>query len=283
MGKTAKIKSDLDDVTAMVEIFQVLKQVASNMFFSTAKQKAKFVEFAQAFTDFFKMVSLTKASSPLVKNNVDKVLYVLITGECGFMAQMTSKIIKQGIMKAGPSGSSTFIVTGTKGCDKMKLAGRDFIPINDVEEKGYYKAALEIKELVVDMVMKKKVGKAFCVYPRALSLEAIKPYTVKLLPSGELLSKQENIKDVVEKVILESSIDDIIHYLSDVWLTCRLYEMLLDCRVAGFAAQSQQLEEGLDKLQGDKKQLASAFRKSQKGDIDSSMREIFTAKTIISG
>lgn len=283
MSKTAKIKSDLDDVSAMVEIFQVLKQVASNQFYSTARKKEKFVEFAEAFTGFFRMVNLSHAKSPLVHNDVDAKLYIMITGEGGFMAEMTAKVVKEALRRIESPEKDRFIVLGRKGCEKMSMTEYEFTGIKGVDEKGLYPTTLEVKEKATEMVMQGEVGTAYAIYPRAVSLEAIKPFAVKLLPSDELLSHQEGITgDLPGHVFVESDLDDIIGTLADIWLTCRLYEMLLDCQVAGYAAQSQQLEEGLDKLKGDQKSLASAFRKSQKGDIDSSMREVFTAKTIIS-
>lgn len=282
MGSTARIKSDLDDVSALVEIFQVLKMVASNQFYSTARKKQKFVEFANSFVGFFRMIKLTEASSPLVRNAVDHNLYILITGEGGFMGHMTAKVIREGMKKVANSKKDTIIVVGSKGVQKMQFYDREFFPVTDVENKGLYETTLEVKQKVIELFEDGTVGKAYAIYPRAVSLELIKPYTVKLLPSDELVSEQDGLKDELERVIVESDINDIIHYLADIWLTCRIYEMILDCQVAGFAAQSQQLEEGLDKLKGDQKQLASAFRKSQKGDIDASMREVFTAKTIIS-
>jgi hypothetical protein len=52
MPKAARLKSDLDDVTAMVEIFQILKDVAANHFYNTAKRKQEFVRFADSFVVF---------------------------------------------------------------------------------------------------------------------------------------------------------------------------------------------------------------------------------------
>jgi len=285
MPKTARIKSDLDDVTAMVEIFQVLKDVAANHFYSTAKRKEEFVRFAESFTDFFRMVSLTEAKSPLVHPRTKKVGIVAITSEGGFMADMTAKVIKSTLKEAEKHKTSEIIVIGSKGQEKLRnvTGDSDFKAIINVEEKGLYRSALEAKEHIIERVNAGEIGRVFSVYPRAVSLEFIKPYTVKLLPSAELISRQEDIKDVIEKVIVESSLDDIINYLADIWLTCRLYEMLEDCVIAGFAAQSQQLESSLEKLKKDKSGLLASFKKAKKGDIDQSLREVFTASVITGG
>ncbi|MFH1767797.1 MAG: hypothetical protein ABH858_01370 [Candidatus Omnitrophota bacterium] len=128
--------------------------------------------------------------------------------------------------------------------------------------------------------MEKQVSKVFVIYPKAVSLNLIKPKKIKILPAEELLTFQEEVKDTIEKVIIESDLNLVIHYLADLWLTCRLYEALEDCMVAGFAAQSQQIESGLSRMNKDKKGLILSFRKSQKGDIDKSLREVFSASLI---
>jgi F0F1-type ATP synthase gamma subunit len=284
MAKTAKIKSDLDDVTSMVEVFQILKDVASNHFYNAAKRKEKFIEFAESFVDFFRMVNLTDARSPLVQPVSDNVGIVAITSEGGFMADMTAKVIKQCIREAQKHKSVTYYIIGQKGVEKIRAMGiKEFQGFTGVEDRGLYQITLEAKDAIIKNIEEKKIGRVFAVYPRAMSLSFIKPYTVKLLPSEELLSKQSEIKDTIEKVIVESDLNDIIHYLATIWLVCRLYEMLEDCVIAGFAAQSQQLEASLERLKKDKAGLFSAFRKAKKSDIDKSLREVFTAKTMSGG
>jgi F0F1-type ATP synthase gamma subunit len=281
MAKAAKIKSDLDDVTSLVEIFQILKDVAANHFYNTAKRKERFLEFAEAFTEFFRMVSLSEATSPLVYAQNDKVGVIAITSEGGFMADMTAKIVKASLLEAEKHDVSEFVVIGYKGEEKLRL--RTEIPlhvIRDVEEKGLYKIALETKQHIIKQVEEKKFSKVFGVYPKAMKIDFIKPMVIKLLPSEELITRQQGIKDVVEKVIVESTVNNIITHLADIWLTCRVYEMLEDCVIAGFAAQSQQLESSLEKLKGDQKGLLLSFRKAQKSEIDKSLREVFTASMV---
>ncbi|MDD4957065.1 MAG: F0F1 ATP synthase subunit gamma [Candidatus Omnitrophica bacterium] len=284
MSKTAKLKSDLEDMESLVEIFQILKDVASNHFYNTAKRKQRFVEFAESFVGFFRMVSLAEATSPLVHPSSENVGLLAITSEGGFMAEMTAKILNATMAEAKKHRKHDFMVIGYKGAEKMQLRTEKELTIfRDVEEKGLFKIALEVKKHIISEVEKGNMGRVFAVYPKAITANFIKPVTIKLLPSEELVTKQTSVKDAIEKVIVESEQDDIIHYLADVWLACRLYEMLEDCIIAGFAAQAMQLESSLDSLKKDQKGLVTAFRKSKKGDIDKSLREVFTAKTIMSG
>ncbi|MFC1755131.1 F0F1 ATP synthase subunit gamma [Thermoproteota archaeon] len=289
MGKANRIKSDLEDMGSLIEIIQILKDVASNHFYNTAKRKEKLEEFAIAFTDFFRMVSLSDATSSLVSPDVDATAVLLLTSEGGFMAEMTAKVVKAGLNEQEKYDVSEYLVIGRKGYEKLQLAAPEKkitkIPPGEtaVEEIGLYATALQAKDYIIQQAKDKKLGRLFAVYPRARSLNLIKPYTIKLLPSEELLTKQYEIKDTIEKVLVESEVDDVIDYLAEMWLTCRIFEMMEDCVIAGFAAQSQQLESSLERMKKDKKGLIMGFRKAKKGDIDKSLREVFTAKTMSRG
>ena len=71
--------------------------------------------------------------------------------------------------------------------------------------------------------------------------------------------------DAIEKVIEESDPLDIIGYLADMWLVCRIYEVLHDTSISEAAAQSQQLEASVQRMRKDKRGIAAAFTKARKG------------------
>lgn len=284
MSKANSIKSDLDDVASLVEIFQILKDVATNQFYNTAKRKESFVRFAESFTDFFRMVNLSHASSYLLHSEVKTVCILPITTDGGFMADATAKVIRSAINESTKYGTCEFAVIGSKAFAKLKQqTDKKITAFTDVGQRDLYETALDVKEFIIEQARLRKFGRVFAVYPRAMSINFIKPVVVKLLPSEELVTKQKKYADKVERVILESNVNSIIHYLADVWLTCRLYEMLEDCEIAGFAAQSQQLESSMEKLNTDKKGMMLAFRKAKRADIDKSLREVFTASMITGG
>ena len=56
MGKVTRLKGDLDDVDALLEIISVIKDVATNRFFTFAQRKANFQKFFEVFMDFFQIM-----------------------------------------------------------------------------------------------------------------------------------------------------------------------------------------------------------------------------------
>lgn len=279
MSKASSIKSDLDDVASLIEIITILKDVASNHFFNSAKRKERFEEFGIAFVEFFRMISLANADSPLVQAKNDTTAIVAVTSEGGFMAEMTAKILRKAIQESEKCNFKQFIVIGAKGVEKMKVLTEEPIePFVGADEIGLYPIVLKVKDYIVNQVEEGKFSRVQIVYPKAKAADVILPVMRLLLPSEELLAQQRQMKDTIEKVIVESDPNDVIHYLGELWLVARLYEMMEDCVIAGYAAQSQQLESSLEKLKKDKKGLMVGFRNAKKADVNKSLREVFTSK-----
>jgi F0F1-type ATP synthase gamma subunit len=279
MSKISKIKSNLDGTTSLIEIIQILKDLASNHFYQTAKRKARLEEFAIEFIEFFKMVSLTKTRSPLMHPATDKTVIVAMTAEGGFMAAMTAKTIKRASQEAEQCNFKEFIVVGAKGVEKnTALSGSPIKSITNIEEKGLHSLTLEIKNYILKKIEEGEFGRVLVVYPKAQTIDFFSTSVVQLLPAKELLTKVRSFKDTIKKVIVESELDEIMHYLAELWLTSRIYEMLEDCVISGYAAQAQQLESSLEQLKKEKKKLMTGFRKAKKSDIDKNLREAFTSK-----
>lgn len=278
MGKANKIKSDLDDITELVEIIQVLKDVADTRFHDLANRKDRFARFGESFVEFFRMISLSTIRHPLVSNDVPKVGILGITSEAGFMGDLNAKTIRHILAEKEKHPDSRLIIVGRKGVEKLGRIDPDMKTFVDVEETGLYELAVRIKDFLIDEIMEGRLGKVLVCYPWSKNFNLQKPRTVKLLPCDELLTKQTEFVDTIESVIEESDPVDIIGYLADMWVVCRLYEIMHDTSISEAAAQSQQLEASVQRMKKDKKNIAAAFTKARKGDIDKSMREVFTSR-----
>ncbi|MDP2654610.1 MAG: FoF1 ATP synthase subunit gamma [Candidatus Omnitrophota bacterium] len=278
MGKANKIKSDLEDITELVEIIQVLKDVADTKFHQLATRKDRFARFGESFVEFFRMISLSEVRHPLVSNDNPKVGIVCISSEAGFMGDLNAKVIRHALAEKERYPDSELIAVGRKGAEKLAPVEPNMKIFRDIEEVGLYETSIRIKDYMIDQVMEGHLGKVMVVYPWSKNFNLQKPRTVKLLPCDELLTKQAEFVDSIEKVINESNPVDVISYLADMWLVCRIYEMMHDTQISEAAAQSQQLEASVQKMKKDKKGIAAAFAKAKKGDIDKGMREVFTSR-----
>jgi len=278
MGKANKIKSDLEDITELVEIIQVLKDVADTRFHDLANRKDRFARFGESFVEFFRMISLSEVRHPLVSNDNTCVGVVGVTSEAGFMGDLNAKTTRAILAEKERHENSRLIMVGKKGAEKLKSVDPDMKVFKDIEETGLYEVAIQLKDYLVEQVMTDQLGKVVIVYPWSKNFNLQKPRSVKLLPCDELLVKQAEFVDSIESVIKESDPIEIIGYLADMWLVCRIYEVLHDTSISEAAAQSQQLEASVQRMKKDKKGIAGAFAKAKKGDIDKSMREVFTSR-----
>jgi len=278
VGKANKIKSDLDDITELVEIIQVLKDVADTKFHELATRKDRFARFGESFVEFFRMISLSTVRHPLVSNDNPNIGIVGITSEAGFMGDLNAKTIRHILAEKERTPNSVLITVGRKGVEKLHKLQPNMKSFVNIDEVGLYEMAIRIKDYLITEVMEDRLGKVIVVYPWSKNFNLQKPRTVKLLPCDELLIKQAEFVDNIESVILESDPIDIIGYLADMWLVCRIYEIMHDTSISEAAAQSQQLEASVQRMKKDKKGIASAFAKAKKGDIDKSMREVFTSR-----
>lgn len=281
MGKANKIKGDLDDITEMVEIIQVLKDVADNKFHELANRKDRFSRFGESFVEFFRMISLSEVRHPLVSNDNPKVGIVAVTSEGGFMGDLNAKVVRHVLAEKEKYPDSVIIAVGRKGAEKFASVQPNMKIFKEIEETGLYEIAVRVKDYVIEEVLQDRLGKILVVYPWSKNFNLQKPRTIKVLPCDELLTKQAEFVDSIESVINESDPVDVIGYLADMWIVCRLYEIMHDTQISESAAQSQQLESSLQKMKKDKKGIAAAFGKARKGDIDKGMREVFTSKMMI--
>ncbi len=141
--------------------------------------------------------------------------------------------------------------------------------------------AVEIKTYLVKEVMEGRVGKVVIVYPWPKDFTVTKPRAVKILPCEDLLPKQTQTVEKFRRVIEESDSVDMTGYLADLWLSSKIYEIFFDTNLAAAAAQSQQLDSSLGKMRKERDVVKLKYRKAKRGDIDKSLREVFSARMMV--
>ncbi len=281
MGKASRVKTELTEVGELVTLVQVLKDVADNKFFTLINQKDRFARFGESFADFFRLISFTSAKHLLFSSDVPTVGILIITWEASFLGDLNSKVIRAALTEKGKYPNSVLIVVGKRGAAKLGRSPEVVKVFEDIESTGLYKMSLLIKDYLVEQIMSRRLGRVIAIFPWPKNLNIIKPRTVKLLPCDELIGKQHEMVSAMERIILESEPSEIIGSLAHLWVSTKIYEMLFDTSIAAAAAQSQQLENSLKKMNKEKLVVKLKYRKAKKGDIDKSLREVFTAKMML--
>lgn len=290
-GKVTRIKGDLDDVEALLEIINILKDVSTNRFFAFVQQKSDFSKFLEIFLYFFDLLEDVQTACPLVKNSNPSRDLLVVTSEAGFMSQLNSRVCSAVLKETQKIGDCMISVVGRRGAEKCTQLGLKVSKVfENIDESGRYESALRIRDFLVERVMSGESGGCRVIYIWPKSFNLLKPRVVKLLPAVELMGVEEEDEAALKLTrsskkqkgfIQESSIDAIMKVLSDLWVSARLFEILTDTKLAESAAQAQQLESAVESLGSEKKSLVVSFKKASREELNKAMREVFTSSSVI--
>ena len=92
------------------------------------------------------------------------------------------------------------------------------------------------------------------------------------------MPQQTQNVDFFKQLIEESDPVDMMGYLADLWLSSKIFEIFYDTNLAAASAQTQQLENSLGKMKKEREVVKLKYRKARRGDIDKSLREVFSAR-----
>jgi len=282
MGKASKVKVEVGEVRDLVDLIQVLKDVADMKYHALFTQKVKFNRFSESFTEFFSLVSFSQVRHPLVTNSNPKTAIVIISTERSFIGDLNSRVIARAMEELEKTPDAVVVTVGKKGVAKLEGMGKKSSKVwEDVEERGFYEVSIEIKDYLVQEVMEGRIGKVVVIYPWPKDYTVIKPRAIKLLPCEDLLPQQRQSVESFKQVIEESDAVDMIGYLSNLWLSSKIYEIFYDTNLAAASAQTQQLDNSLGKMRKERDVVKLKYRKARRGDIDKSLREVFSARMMV--
>lgn len=295
MGKAMRLKGDLEDVEILLEIMNVIKDVATNRFFASAQRKVDYAQFLDEFLMFFEMLGNVETTSPLVKNDNPATDVVVITSEQGFMSQLNGRATSAAMTEYSKRKDSRIICVGRRGAEKLATSGCKVEKVFSLSElPNRSKFAMLIRDYVVDRVKQGITGRVVLVYIYAKTFQLLKPKIITLLPASELANQDREGGEAVAgegdrsalqaasrvSAIMESNADNMMEALANIWIHSRLFEIICDLDIVEAAAQSQQLESSIESLSTEKNQLRVSFRKAGRDELNKAMREVFTSASV---
>jgi len=288
-----ELRKDLQFNTDLVNLIETLKNVAGAQYHSLEKQKERFDQFMDAFSDFFRVVNLVDVDAPLVKVVSDVLGIIIVTSDSGFMGGLNHGVVKVALDAQGdlPDDKVSLMIIGDKGESTFSDMGRKFKFFPGIAAETIYEQAVEIKDYVMEEVMERRMGKVVLAYPKALSFSSQSIEIINILPCGELFDVDAEsevaqrtagtgILADARKVVIESSFHDILEYLAGVWVTSKLFEVFEDSKLAEFSARAMHLEGSMQKVEKEHAKVKHKVFKAVHELIDKGMRESFSAKMI---
>ena len=279
MGKAHRVKREFLDVRDLVELVQVLKDIADMKFHDLFSKRGGFQRFGESFSEFFRLLDTVDVAHPLISNMNRDVCIVVVTTEEGFIGDLNNKVVTRALEVRMEYPDARFVTVGRKGVVKLEMMGvKSEKTYEDLAEKSLYDIAVLLKDHLVGQVMNGTYGKVIVVYPWPKDLQTVRARVVKLLPADFIFQKQDQTVESFTKVIEESDPLDIIGYLAGLWVSSKLYEVMLDTSIAAVAAQSQQLDTSLMNVKKEAAGVKLKWRKARKNDIDKGLRETFSSR-----
>jgi len=288
-----ELKKDLIFNKDLLSLVSTLKNVAGSQFHIMEKKKQRFDAFMDAFSGFFRVVNLVDVINPLVRVESDVTGVVIVTSDSGFMGGLNSGVIRAGLAAVEnlPEEQVKLIVVGDKGAGVLEDRP-DLKKFEGISQDTIYEQSVVIKDYLMREVKERRIGNLLVAYPRALSFSSQTIDVVNLLPCGELFdkeSKSEVSRHVgrgakrfiaeAREVVVESSFEDMVEYLSGIWVTSKLFEIFEDGKLAEFSARAMHLEGSLQKVEKEYKKVKQKCFKATHELIDKGMRESFAAKS----
>jgi ATP synthase F1 gamma subunit len=293
MPQLNELKRGLRFSAELFQLIQTLKNIAASQYHMLEKEKERFAAFMEAFADFFRVMDLVDVDNPLVRSSSGVVGIVLVTSDAGFMGGLNSMVIEAAMQEKGTRTDDQvrWIVVGEKGASNFTQNDRTFKFFRGITQETRYEQALEIRDYVVQEVLERRIGQIAVVYPRPISFTQQTVEVIRILPCADLFDRSSTPvpapvgKGLVKRtmaqarmVIVESSFDDMVKYLAEVWVASRLYEVFEDSKLSEFAARAMHLEGSAQKLEKDLKKLKHQCFRATHEMIDKGMRESFSSR-----
>ncbi|MDD5020462.1 MAG: F0F1 ATP synthase subunit gamma [Candidatus Omnitrophica bacterium] len=180
------------------------------------------------------------------------------------------------------TGRDEIIVMGERGSRYMsETMNRPFIFLPGVGDDISYKRAGAIRDLLISKFLRKEIGSALVAYPRFLSFTAQRVEVVRVLPSGELLTRKDaggKIRRAAPEVLIEPDKGAVIDYLVRALLMQKFYDIFLDSKLSECAARIMHLEGSLEEIKTMNRRLMRDYFKHLHEKSDKNIREIFASR-----
>jgi ATP synthase F1 gamma subunit len=294
MAQLNELRKELRFNIEFLQLIQTLKNIAASQYHLLEKEKERFDDFMRAFGDFFRVVNLVGVANPLVAGGGDVLGIVVVTSDSGFMGGLNAGVIEAARREQGdlPEERVRWIVIGDKGSATFLDHNLAFKYFKGISQDTRYEQALEIRDYIVGEVVARRMGRVSLVYPHPVSFTQQTIETIRILPCADLFDRAEPAESdripepmaanpllrAAREVIVESSFDDMVRYLAEVWVVSRLYEVFEDSKLSEYAARAMHLEGSIQKLEKDLKQLRHRCFRASHEMVDKGMRESFSSR-----
>ncbi|MFA5315373.1 MAG: FoF1 ATP synthase subunit gamma [Candidatus Omnitrophota bacterium] len=277
-----KLREDLRFARELLEMIDVLKSATSSQFRTFQMKRKGFDDFKFALEDFLAALGTERIAHPFLKEDKDLPKAVLmITSDEGFLGGLNTLVLTDGLEQT--AARDEIIVMGERGSRYMsETVARPFTFLPGVGDDISYRRAGAVRDLLIGKFLRKEIGSALVVYPRFLSFTAQRVEVVRVLPSGDILVRKDDIKKFRKttrpSVLVEPDRGALIDYLVRALMMQKFYDIFLDSKLSECSARIMHLEGSLEEIKTMNRRLMRDYFKHLHEKSDKNIREIFASR-----
>lgn len=280
MPGSQELKENLKFNIELMDLLEVMKNVAVFQYRSLLKKKERFLRLAELFGGFLNLLNVSNVTHKFIKPQTGKEAFVMITSEEGFIGDLNFQVVDAAVERAGGAAAEFFVI-GESGKRYLKDLGHSFKAFKGAPDtKERFSLAKEIKEDLVRGVLEDRFSRVVVYYPYPVSFLFQKVESIDLFPLTSLFPHKGRT-EVDRDPLMESSADGIIEYLAEAIVEQKLTELLEDSKLAEYAARAVHLEKSGQELVEKQKQLKGQYQHALHELIDKNTRELFSSQIII--
>ena len=267
------IKRTIDFNQNFSSLLEVLKLVAVSEYRKLESEFKTFEQLQTLLVEFFRSVDLTHVHHPFLEPKGQPCV-VAVTSDAGLLGGMNMQVISKAADRVHQM-NGRMLVIGERSLFYVAEMGLSYVSYPGVVDATRYAQALEVRDYLLERVIKNELGPIFVVYPRAHSLVMHRVETVQLIPFTS-----PEVKNDLSEMILESTPMDVMEYLMGLVFAQRLYDIFGYTRICEQAARYLHLDDSCNKLSEMNKKLYLQYFRRRHEIIDANMRDLFASRAL---
>ena len=277
------LKRTIDFNKSFRSLLEVLKLVAVSEYHNLEHKFQTFERLQTMLGEFFQSVDLTKVRHPYLTPE-GQTCVVAVTSDAGLLGGLNMQVVSKAADLVRQT-NGRFLVIGERGLPYVLETGLPYVSYPGIVDAKRYGQSLEIRDFLLEKVLKNQYGPVLVVYPRAHSFVMHRVEVAQLIP---FMLKEEDKKQATDpkdrkyssEVILESSSADVAEYLVGVVIAQRLFDIFGYARICEQAARYLHLEESCNKISEMNKKLYLQYFRRRHEIIDANMRDLFASRSL---
>ena len=279
MKTLSNIKKDLEFDKGLLSLLEVLKNISVAQYKILEHKIKTYERFSQVLGTFFEFIDIKGIDHPFLNPRERKQIVIAVTSDSGLVGGLNRHVINAALNELADIPGK-LVVIGERGKAYARESGVPFTAFGGVKEDERQEQASQLRDYVVDKVIKESIGYLKIVYPKPISFTVQHVEIVQFLPYNTIGMGSSERKWALGDIIMESNVNDILEYILYLWIGHKVYEIFGLSRLSEFAARFVHLEESSQKLKDMDAKLQQEYFRVRHELIDRNMRELFSARLL---